>query len=136
MKLFNLMLIGIFLISFFACKKYEEGPHLSFRTARHRLVHNWEVAQLLVNNIDSTSTVPAGYVEAYTKDHTVDYYSDNGGGSSTWRFRKDYTEIDRGGIIGIPSATLTILKLEENYFWFSYTYHGDKYEYRMKTHHK
>jgi hypothetical protein len=136
MKLFNLLFTCVFFVSFFACKKYEEGPHLSFRTARHRLVNNWEVSQLLVNNNDSTSTVPAGYVEAYTKEHIVDYYMDNGGGgSSTWKFKKEYTQIERGGIAGIPTVTLTILKLQENHFWYTYTDdQGNKYEYRMKTH--
>jgi hypothetical protein len=87
--------------------------------------NNWEVAQLLVNDIDSTSKVPVGYIEAYTKEHIVDYYTDNGGGSSTWRFRKDYSEVDRGSIAGIPFVTLRVTGksfLVYIHLWYTYTY--------------
>lgn len=37
------------------CKKYEEGPWISCRTKKHRLLGGWALKTFYVNGIDSTS---------------------------------------------------------------------------------
>ncbi|MFH2143517.1 MAG: hypothetical protein ABIJ97_13915 [Bacteroidota bacterium] len=56
MKKNILVIITILLISsFFGCKKYEEGPCISFRSAENRLTGRYYNIEYLVNDIDSTS---------------------------------------------------------------------------------
>jgi hypothetical protein len=50
--LFLLVLISSF---FNSCKKYDDGPFLTFRTADSRIVGTWDVEYIYVDNVDSTS---------------------------------------------------------------------------------
>ncbi len=44
----------VFLVGVFStCKKYEEGPCISFKTKKSRLTGNWEPVVFLANEIDS-----------------------------------------------------------------------------------
>jgi hypothetical protein len=38
-----------------ACKKYPEGPLISFRSSLKRVVGTWNVDKFYINNVDSTS---------------------------------------------------------------------------------
>ncbi len=49
-----IILTLIILIPFSACKKYEEGPHISLRSKKERLIGYWGIKTYLINNIDST----------------------------------------------------------------------------------
>jgi hypothetical protein len=37
-----------------ACKKYPEGPLISFRSAKNRVVGTWNVDKFYINSVDST----------------------------------------------------------------------------------
>lgn len=47
--------IGIVLFSFSSCRKYEEGPNISFRTKAARVTNNWAIGSALVDGVDVTS---------------------------------------------------------------------------------
>ncbi len=51
---FLIIFTVIILIPFAACKKYEEGPRISLRSKKERLIGHWAVKTYLINNIDST----------------------------------------------------------------------------------
>lgn len=56
----HLKYIGLFLgilILVGSCKKYPEGPKLSFKTVKHRLSGNWELIRFEVGGIDSLSVM-------------------------------------------------------------------------------
>ena len=38
-----------------SCKKYEEGPLISFRSKKSRIANKWKVANVFKNGVDSTS---------------------------------------------------------------------------------
>ena len=49
-------LLFVFLASILStCKKYPEGPFISFRAKEKRLLGSWKVAKYLVDGIDSTT---------------------------------------------------------------------------------
>lgn len=50
-KFCTLLLLIVFLIS---CKKYDEGPWISFNSKDKRLIGTWEVEKFTVNGYDST----------------------------------------------------------------------------------
>ncbi len=49
--LFALLGMGL-LFSFSSCRKYEEGPNVSFRTKEARVTNNWKVVSALVNGVE------------------------------------------------------------------------------------
>jgi hypothetical protein len=36
------------------CSRYDDGPAISFRTAKNRVLGTWQVEKLLINDLDST----------------------------------------------------------------------------------
>jgi len=49
------LLLTLFLLTaiIFGCKKYDEGPSFSFRSAKHRLYGTFKLVQYTVNGVDS-----------------------------------------------------------------------------------
>lgn len=41
---------------FTSCRKYEEGPNISFRTKEARVTNNWKVESALVNGVEEAQT--------------------------------------------------------------------------------
>jgi len=63
------LLAFIFLSSvlfFTECKKYPEGPAISFRSKKERIANTWKVNALYINGVDS-----AAYYNNILKDYTV-----------------------------------------------------------------
>ena len=46
-------IIIVITILFSGCRKYEEGPLISFRSVVHRIEGNWQVTEYISNGIDS-----------------------------------------------------------------------------------
>ena len=44
----------VLLILLMGCSRYDDGPWISFRTAKNRVVGTWQVEKLLINDQDST----------------------------------------------------------------------------------
>jgi hypothetical protein len=44
----------ILLIFLFGCSRYDDGPAISFRSAKNRVLGTWKVEKLLINDLDST----------------------------------------------------------------------------------
>lgn len=110
-----------------ACKKYEEGPALSFRSKTARLVNQWKIEKVMEDGQDIT----AAYV-SFQKDLVNEYkengelaisYKDNTGAtisySATWEFSSDKTGvvITTAGV----SVTSSILKLKNDELWLKTT---------------
>ncbi len=139
----------ILLISFAAlmfagtgCKKYEEGPVISLRSKKARVVNDWEVVKILENGKDVTDSDEDLYY-LFEEDNTGiktrtthsaigDFTSQN---NFSWDFNSDKTKIiitwldDDGNPYG--STAYTILKLYEQEMWLEYKYGDDTYEYHL-----
>jgi hypothetical protein len=54
-KLFVLFCIITSALLLTECKKYPEGPSISFRTKKARIINSWKVSKYLENNVDLTT---------------------------------------------------------------------------------
>lgn len=68
-KLLLILFIPLLLVS---CKKYEDGPSISFRSAEKRLAGKWRVSELLYNDKDITVAYYAPHFDLYP----INIYSD------------------------------------------------------------
>lgn len=115
-----------------SCKKYPDGPIISFETRTARVANNWKMGSVTLNGTDVTSSYNnINYTETYTKDGNYSYSSSFGSGSGKWAFENSDKQIKRNGVSNQDSEDLTILKLKENEFWYSYTDRRDNYEFHL-----
>jgi len=125
-----IVLAGIGISSIFSCKKYPEGPAVSFHSRTERVANTWKVDNYKVNGTDYTSLV-ADYVETFSKDGNYSYSWGPVSGTGTWKFQNKETEIRLTGNSNQSDYTLVILKLEEKQFWYYYMDGNDKKEFHM-----
>ncbi len=131
-KTIFIALLAITAISLDSCKKYPDGPSISFRSRAERVANTWKVESCTRNGSDVTSSFNnINYTETYTKDGNYSYNTSVGGGSGKWAFENSDKQIKRNGVSGQSSEDLTILKLKECQFWFSYVDGGDTYVFHM-----
>lgn len=135
MKNLVVTILAIGFIGFASCKKYEEGPAISFRSKTARVANTWKVEQYLFNGADETNAFNAlfpNYREVYDKEGNYSYSFDtNNTGSGRWEFQSNNEEIKRSGVSSQPTETLVILKLKEKEFWYYYMDGNDRSEFHM-----
>ncbi len=128
------ILFGIIVIasSLTSCKKYPDGPSISFRSRIERVANTWKMEQVMLNGSDVTSTFTnINYTETYDKSENYSYSSTVGSGSGKWSFENNDMQIKRQGVSGQSTLDLTILRLKENSFWYKYTDGNDSYEFHL-----
>jgi hypothetical protein len=113
-----------------SCKKYDEGPVISFHSRAERVANTWKVDNYKVNGNDQTSLV-SDYTETYTKEGAYSYSWGALSGTGTWAFQNKDKEIRLTGTSNQDSHTLIILKLEEKQFWYYYMDGSDKHEFHL-----
>jgi hypothetical protein len=131
------------LTTFSACKKYEEGPALSFRSKSERVANTWTLESYYENGTNKTSDFSDWDVVMVTdKDGAIKITQTHKPSqgklevSGTWAFKNDKEQIE----VVFPSPTGTqvwdVLRLYEKEFWYSYSETDNgvttKYEFRMK----
>lgn len=109
------------------CKKYDEGPAISFRGRSERVANTWKAEKVLENGVDKTSDYTS-YTVTFTKDggytFAYTYGSWSLAGNGKWEFQNDEKEIKVNGVNNQSSETLYILRLKEKSFWY-YTMDGN-----------
>ena len=50
-----ILFLGILIILMHSCKKYEDGPLISFKTPLNRLIGKWQVYYFELNSVDQTN---------------------------------------------------------------------------------
>lgn len=129
-NIFPILLLVV--ASFAACKKYEEGPAISFRSKTARVANTWKVESYTINGTDYTSTLAnLNYMETYDKDGNYSYTSSAGSGSGRWEFQSNEEQIKRSGVSSQPTETLVILRLKEKEFWYYYLDGNDRHEFHL-----
>ena len=152
----TILIISLFcsICIFSGCKKYKDGPLISFRSKTERIANTWKFQKYIVNGIDSTAQKAAVTLQL-TKDNKATLTTNNAAGDiygGTWRFgqttdinakpitfksNKDNLEIfvysGFDDISGMPSYLAysyycNILELKQNNMHlqgtYSYTYSG------------
>jgi hypothetical protein len=115
------LLSAIFMSS---CSKYEEGPGLSLRSKKARVVNNWKIAQAISDGKDVTSDYnkyELNLTDNYNATLSADYvffgstytYITQG----TWSFVDDKKMIACDFAEDSADGVYVILKLKENEMW-------------------
>lgn len=115
-----------------SCKKYEDGPLISFRTRTERLSNTWEVDNYTVNGNDLTSLY-TNCTETFSKGGDYSYSCGLFDGAGKWKFQSNDERIQLTGNDDKSNRNLKILKLEEDTFWYSTDDGGDVTEVHMVT---
>lgn len=117
-------IISSLILSFTSCKKYEEGPTLSFRSKKERVANTWIISKAIEDGEDVTDDFEA-YTVSFTEDGAttlVAQYTIFGGTytfntKGTWVFENDneflYINYDNDD----ADNTYKILKLKEKELW-------------------
>ncbi len=127
-----IVIIAALAIVLTGCKKYEEGPSLSLRTKKARLVGEYSIAKYTYNGADQTDFLKALFGDAYQlhfeKDGTYHIHG-NFPDDGTWKFNDDKTNILlTSSKSGATQQTLEILKLENKEIWYKHTTSGGDIE--------
>jgi hypothetical protein len=48
----NILLICAIAVGFSSCKKYEEGPNISFRSVKQRVTNTWKIESININGLE------------------------------------------------------------------------------------
>ena len=112
------------------CKKYPDGPLISFRSRTERVSQTWKIDNYHENGVDLTSLM-GGYTETYTKSGNYSYSWGVLNGTGTWAFQNSDANIQLTGISNQKTYTLVILKLEQTEFWYYYMDGSNKKEFHM-----
>jgi hypothetical protein len=113
-----------------SCSQYPDNDGITLLSRTDRLAQVWIVENYKLNDVDYTSLL-SGYTETFTKDGDYSYQWTILGGTATWVFQNNYSEIKITGVMNQASKTLHVLKLEEKSFWYFYMDGSDKKEYHM-----
>jgi len=133
--------ILIFALVLTNCKKYDEGPCLSFRSKKDRVVGKWQTDRWFVNKVEQASAMLYDQKHEFTKDGkylwsgTNPYTGVSSGSEGTWEFRSRKEQL----VLGLPDEfdgqmqyqVWDILKLKNNELWLE-KIDGNIYEWRLK----
>jgi len=130
LPVFVILLVGLLIPMIQSCKKYPDGPLISFHSRTERVANTWKVDNYQKNGTDYTSLM-SGYTETYTKDGNYSYSFGSVSGTGTWAFQNHDKNIQLNGLTNQGTYSLVILKLEEKEFWYYYMDGNDKKEFHM-----
>jgi hypothetical protein len=132
LKLSNFIGVIIMIVTIYGCKKYEDGPGLSFHSKKARVANTWKIDKYYVNGVDQTASyystrqnyrqifdLNGEYAETYT----------NFGTTGIWNFIDNKNEINL--TVGNSVKVLVIEKLKSKEFWYYIMVGTDKIEYQL-----
>lgn len=119
-----LILLSLSMIGITSCKKYEDGPLISFRSRSERIANNWRVVKATENGNEVTGdfdryeiTFTKGGDANLTAHYTflgIEYdYTTQG----KWSFTDNDKKLDVNYDNDVADAVYVILKLEEKELW-------------------
>lgn len=120
MKRNILFLIALAMFALFAsCKKYDDGPRLSLRTKKARIVNTWQFDKVISSSGSTVTSLYDDMTIAFTKDGKYIETQQNSLRTGTWELieDKEKIKITYDGSNAIPGE-LTIRRLTNTEFWF------------------
>jgi len=124
--LFTLVCLTLILGS---CKKYEEGPGISLRTKKARVVGEWKTEKLFIDGVEDTLTPDEKNIKwIFKKDGNYEYQAVTYTQIGTWSF-----DIKRELIFMTDtefgySTSCKIKRLTNNEMWFEFIFRSSKRE--------
>jgi hypothetical protein len=146
LKIFNInkLLLAVFLLCIIAggCKKYEDGPAISFTSKANRLFGYWQMEKWILNNVEQTAQYQFQHKFGFAKDGTY-YYSffDVGSGytinfTGTWQFRQQKNQLVLGLADprnGMEYQVWEINRLTSEELWLETLSPGNFVEWQLKA---
>jgi hypothetical protein len=150
--------IFIFLVIAFCitdCKKYPDGPFISFRGKEARVIGDWEIESFLIDGNDSLSQLTCTSYSFYKNDDTTNRHfhsseSCPAGSGGDWGIKNHgkelvlYVSIDSGAVTPFPiNGTLTgypkvsnlsweIQRLKNRQMWLKTSLNNKEYYIKLK----
>ncbi len=122
-----LFVISVSLFVFTGCKKYEDGPLISFKSKMKRLEGEW---RLVYQNGDDVFSIPpklyfkfeedGTFTRTEVGDNTISYT-----GTWVWESRKEIIEVDLRSPDNIERIDYRISKLTSDALWIEDNYIND-----------
>lgn len=75
------------------CKKYDEGPSITFRTPKNRVTENWKIVRHVVGGKEDTNWSSTNMVEQFKKNGDYSRIVNGSYITGTWEFSKDRDQI-------------------------------------------
>ncbi len=134
--------LAIVLLAFAACRKYEDGPGLSFRSKINRITGQWERYTLLIDG--ELPLAPYILSMELDKDGNYSALNTNNGGDTvsanvgTWRFvnDKEAVELNTQSITNVDTSfnlvAWDIKKLKNDDLWVDYVLDGVNYHMKFR----
>lgn len=125
----SLFTLICFTLIFSSCKKYEEGPGISLRTKKARVVGEWKMEKLFINDEDTPLTPDEKNIKwIFKKDGNYEYQAATYNEIGTWSF-----DIKRELIFLTDtefgySTSCKIRRLTNNEMWFVFIFRSSKRE--------
>ena len=137
----RLIIVVIFLtgLTFSGCKKYEEGPRISLKSKKERVVNKWQYEEYLqyvmcgpppcsTGYVDLTSVYQEYYIE-FNEDNTFMDFQKTAGYNpkvyeGEWKFIDDKMTIDMCYNGNCNTYTWRIIRLKEQEFWIEEILNG------------
>lgn len=128
--------VSMALVTFSSCGKYEEGPGISLRSKKARVVNTWVIEKYLENGVDLTNDILpflGSYTIEYKKDETFEILNDGDREIGKWSLdsKKENLEMMYDGSTSKDLAK--ILRLTNDELWLVEDDGTDKYEIHYKA---
>ena len=122
LKIIFLLFLSFTILS--SCKKYPDGPALSLRSKMNRVTNVWTIEKYLIDDVDQTTAMLAGFYENTFQMKKDGTYSENWNSfvapltdGGKWEFIENKEAIKKTSDGTGTSDTLTILRLKNKEFW-------------------
>lgn len=135
-----ILLILLPLVAFVSCRKYEEGPNISFRSKEARLTNNWGIESVSINGVNFSQDPYYAKQKHYfyadgnyrlTIIDPITLVAENVQGS--WELLDDGRQLNitRNNYQGVADSTINykILKLFEKQLWIRSTDNEQEYHF-------
>jgi len=136
-RIYAIIIIIIFSSVFISCKKYEDGPLLSLRSAKNRLTGSWVSKEIYVNNLYAELDFNLYSLEI-NKNNSLILSSSYSKLKGTWELVKN-KEMINIVVTEVESSTgftksdfWEIFRLTNDDLWVKFIYFGGLTEIRFK----
>lgn len=126
-------------LAFASCKKYPQGPGISFRSKKERISNKWSIYKVYEGGSDKTADyknvfynwiseikTDGNYVITYRPGNIFDYKE-----TGKWKFTENNSKIFLDKDDSNEDGSWTILKLEEKEVWVKTIYDNKEIELRI-----
>ena len=124
------------------CRKYEDGPTISFRSKTNRLFGYWTMEKWIQNHAESTGQLKFKHQFGFAKDGTYYYsFTDTISGTTinftgTWEFRHQKEQLVLGledPLNGMEYQVWDIRRLTSRELWLETVSPGEFVEWHLKA---